>query len=70
MACSSRHRRWCNPDHEWIVTTYRDARDAHDAHAGTNHQLEPDELAQLPSSVTFKDWLVRWSGRNREQVTA
>jgi hypothetical protein len=64
--CTPRHRRHCNHDHAWLVGSYRDARDAHEAYAGTNHQLEADELRQLPTHVTFKQWLVQHAGRNRQ----
>lgn len=69
MPCTPRHRKWCSPDHAWLVAGYRDARHAHEAYAGTNHQLEPAELRQLPSAVTFKAWLQQHAGRNRERGT-
>ncbi len=64
--CTPRHRRHCSPDHAWLVASYRDARDAHDAYAGTNHQLEAGQVAGLPGAVTFKAWLIGNAGRNRK----
>lgn len=63
--CTPRHRVHCSPDHAWLVATYRDARDAHEFHAGTNHQLEAEEVKALPGAVTFKSWLIANRGRNR-----
>lgn len=66
-ACSSRHRRWCSAHHLWLVTSYRDARDAVLATHELNHQLERHELARPP---TFRDWLVGHAGVNREVTPA
>ena len=63
MACGAAHKPWCSPHHEWIVTTYRDARDAVLALHGHNHQMEDDELPRPP---TFRQWLQGHAGMNSD----
>lgn len=71
-ACSPKHRGRCSPDHLWIVSTYRDARDARDKlrESEVALQLEDDDFAATYPRVTFKQWLMGHAGRNVELEAA
>lgn len=81
-ACSARHRRWCSPAHEALVTEYQDARrawedardsgrEAHQAAGAAHslvamHQLEDDEYRELYPPPTFRAWLIGQRARDPE----